>query len=345
METLNVQGVKEPLAPVKSRNLRVILRINSGSIFLTLHSLNPKDLSNRDCLSRIREVQSLNYLRGLNMKNVRVKTVVKKPNLYLNFPGATRRDAIEALSKEEAFGLALVKRENREYMGFLKALSLLSNPEEQQLSLLLNKNYPTIKPDTVIEEVAKLMWENRLWEVPVVSDNKLQGVLRVRDLLKFIIVKKSPIEVKEFKSKDYPSAWQGTPLTVIGRIMEFYDTPIVIILGDGGEAVGMVEAYTLLKEGYVETEESSSSLGGMSEGEDWDWNVSKVVVISKSKFRIPLKLAIDVMSTIPKIYSKTSASSVAKTLLDNRKDCCLVVDARGRLEGFLTSLDLLPAIF
>lgn len=279
------------------------------------------------------------------MREVHIRSIVRKPTLYLNFPGASRREAIEVLSREEAFGLALVKRENNEYMGFLRGLNLLSNPEEQQLSLLVDKEYPTLNPDVVIGEAAKIMYDNKLWEVPVVDDEGIfVGTLRVRDLLRFIIAQKSTLEVREFRSRNYPSAWQGTPLTVIGKIMEFYNIPLVIILGDDGEAVGEIELPTLLKEGYVEVEESSSSLGGVSEGEDWDWNVSKVVVISKSKFRIPLKLAIDVMSTLPKVYGKTSISTAAKTLLDSGRNCCLIVDARGRLEGFLTTLDLLKAI-
>ena len=49
------------------------------------------------------------------------------------------------------------------------------------------------------------------------------------------------------------------------------------------------------------------------------------------------------MSSLPKIYSKTTVSTAAKTLLDEKAHCGFVTDARGRIEGFISLLDILKA--
>jgi len=277
------------------------------------------------------------------MVKIPVKALVRKPILYVNFPGTSRREAIEVISRDKGCGIALVRRDTQEFMGYIPAVKMLAHPEEQQLTLLVEKAYPTLQVTSSIREAAELMVKHGVWEVPVVEGSKYVGMVRATDLLRYVVASKVKVEIGEFQSRSYPMAWQGTPITVIGKLMEFYNEPVVVILGDDGEPIGGVFIQDLLVEGEVETEESSLTLGGMSEGEDWDWNVSKVVVISKSKFKLPLKLAIDIMKSLPKIYIKTPLTTAAKTLMEKGVQLAFTVDARGRVEGFISCMNILKA--
>ncbi len=56
-------------------------------------------------------------------------------------------------------------------------------PIDSRVSVIMTEHVVSVSPETPVDEVARLMWENKLSSLPIVEDGRLLGILTDFDLI------------------------------------------------------------------------------------------------------------------------------------------------------------------
>ena len=116
---------------------------------------------------------------------------------------------------------SIVVMRNKQYIGMLveKELTRSKLPPKAKVKSFV-RNTPKIKLDTPIEEIARLMLENELSNLPVFENEKLVGIVKIDDLLERIVEKRFGEEkIDRFISKNVTSV---SPSDNIGKVLKIF---------------------------------------------------------------------------------------------------------------------------
>jgi len=88
----------------------------------------------------------------------------------VSLPG-TRDDALEYLQEKSFSSVPVVKEvdDKEEFRGLLTRDSLIEDPDEDQLAILMDDDVPTTTCATSVEEAARIMVEQGARRLPVVD--------------------------------------------------------------------------------------------------------------------------------------------------------------------------------
>ncbi len=102
-------------------------------------------------------------------------------------PSATAKDAAE-LMKKESLGTVLVAEGDRleglvtDRQIATKVVAEGKDPARTRVSEIMTKDPVSASPDMEVEDVTKIMGENKYRRVPVVQDGKLMGIVSTADI-------------------------------------------------------------------------------------------------------------------------------------------------------------------
>lgn len=196
----------------------------------------------------------------------------------VELPG-TRDDALEYLQEGGFSSVPVVKVEDdtETFRGLVSRDSLIENPDEDQLALLLEE-VPTITQEATVEELATLMLRERTRRVPVVN-GELEGIVTITDVIHAIATGDADgeTEVGSVAARRINAVHAGTPLPVAERELHYADEPYAIVLDDDAEPTGILtEVDVLAVANVVEGEERiGDSLA--DDDDDWKWESIKSV--------------------------------------------------------------------
>jgi CBS domain-containing protein len=115
-----------------------------------------------------------------------VKTVMNK-NVVIAKKDITLKEATEVMTKLHIGCLLII--ENKKILGIitssdiLKAIANDKNPNTVLAEEIMSKNVVTIDPDKRIEDAVDMMIKNRIKKLPVVSDDKIEGIITASDII------------------------------------------------------------------------------------------------------------------------------------------------------------------
>ncbi len=103
------------------------------------------------------------------------------------------RDAIKLLIDKKISGLPVVK-DDMSLIGIITEKDLLQlvfydSMDDAIVGDIMTRDVLTMHKDTDLYEVCEFFMQNNYKRVPVVSDNKLVGILSRKDMLKYILRK------------------------------------------------------------------------------------------------------------------------------------------------------------
>lgn len=113
------------------------------------------------------------------------------------------KDVITVDPDETVFGAAnkmketgvssLVVTRNKKVLGIItrsdfidRVVAEAKDPKSTKVSEIMTKNVQVITPDSGIMDALKIMKEKRFSQLPVVSDDKLVGIIAISDTLNYI---------------------------------------------------------------------------------------------------------------------------------------------------------------
>lgn len=102
----------------------------------------------------------------------------------------TVKEAVKIMNKNEIGSLVVIKE--KRLVGILTERDILKrvlaeskNPEKTKVSQIMSTPVIAASPQTDLEEAAKLMFEKNVKKLPVVSEEKLVGLVTLTDLARF----------------------------------------------------------------------------------------------------------------------------------------------------------------
>ncbi|NIV44956.1 CBS domain-containing protein [Candidatus Bathyarchaeota archaeon] len=103
---------------------------------------------------------------------------------------STVKEAVEIMNEHEIGCLVVI--ENHRLTGILterdilkRVLAATKDPKKTKVGEIMTTRVFTVSPETDLEEAARLMFENDVKKLPVVSEGKLVGLVTLTDLARF----------------------------------------------------------------------------------------------------------------------------------------------------------------
>ena len=273
---------------------------------------------------------------------------VMSDDLIVGYVPGTVKDALKILAKHNVSGMPVLKKDTKVVVGVITRQDIFKNPEEDQLALLMSKEYFSVEKDQDVKAAAKLLYENRVHGLPVINNRKqLIGIISPTDVLKGLRKNLTTSIEKYFTNLVVP-IYQDTPINIVMEIINITRENALPILNDDRKLCGIVTDGDLFKLSHVRESVSKTDLGMGGDEDDWTWEGIRDTVrihYSTSEVSLPSVAVKEVMiPNVIKVSKHASVKEVAEKMLKNRISHIPVVDTNDRLIGMVTDIDLMACI-
>jgi CBS domain-containing protein len=241
-----------------------------------------------------------------------------------------------------------VVRADGTLMGFITRQDIYARPEEEQLALLMRRDYPRLEPTATLEEGARMLLDNSLHHLPLVHRKKLVGIVTPADFLGVIEKMDMDTPVQSFIRTPCVPVYEGTPLTVVDRLFRVANVMAAPVLDADGNLVGIVTDRDLFKQTNLDRRTAVADLGIGEDEDSWTWeglrNVMKLYYEVKH-INLPKTPVKEVMVPNPvTIFGKTGVSEAARIMKKHDFGQLPVRDSRDKLVAMIYELDMLAAL-
>lgn len=277
---------------------------------------------------------------------MKVKRVMSKKVVSVSVPG-NRESALKLMRDEHISVLPVVKGDTKELVGLLTRSDLISNPDEDQIAMLMSRDLITASVSEEIETVAKDMIENNVRRVPVVDDEgNLAGIITSFDIVSKALAAmdvKSPVE--NYMITTIATTWMETPLNVAFESMKLFGLKSILVLNNNAKLLGILTETDFIAESEIISERSEHSSTVGTEGDKWSWDSTSVLYIEKNHLKFSDKTVADVIGDNIEIANeKTKVSDCAKKMKQLNIEQIPITDIDGNLSGLVRASDLLKAL-
>ncbi|SNZ14990.1 CBS domain-containing protein [Natronoarchaeum philippinense] len=267
----------------------------------------------------------------------------------VELPGS-RDDALEYLQDREFSSVPVVKPgdDGEEYRGLISRESLIEQPDEDQLALLMDE-VPTVTRDAAIEELAALMVEEGARRVPVV-DGELEGIVTITDVIRAIATGDvdTDAEVGALATRDVNTTFAGAPLVVAMRELYYAGVPYAVALDEEGEPAGMLTEVDVLDVAEIVEDEEQTGNSFADQDDDWMWEGIKGVGSRSMTVRnveLPEGTVAEFMTEdLVTVSEGKSAQDAAQLMITDDIEQIPLVSG-GDLVGIVRDMDLLEALY
>ncbi|QCS44188.1 CBS domain-containing protein [Natrinema versiforme] len=267
-----------------------------------------------------------------------------------DLPG-TRSDVLEYIQEQSFSSVPVVKAtdDGLEYRGLISRETLIDQPDEDQLVMLMEEDVPTTTAGTALEDVARTMVEEGARRVPVV-DGEFEGIITVTDVIHAIAAGDQATEgtVDSYASEDVNTTYEGTPLPVAERELSYANVPYTVALDDDGRMSGVLTEVDILEVArIVEGEEETGDNFG-DQDDEWSWEGIKAVgsrYLPTRDIEIPAGPVRGFMSDdVVTVAADTTVQEAAQRMISNDIEQIPLVTGE-ELVGIVCDVDLLEALY
>jgi CBS domain-containing protein len=278
---------------------------------------------------------------------MKVKDIMTENPIVAELPG-TRTEVLKKLVKSNKTGMPVVKASDGTLAGFVTRQDIFSKPEEEQLALVMKRDYPTISPKASVKDAAKVMVEQNLSHVPVVENGKLVGIVTPTDLL-IVVERENPqVAVEDIVRSPCIPIYSGAPLAVAlatFRAAKVYALPV---LDNDAKLVGIITDRDIFNQSVVDNTVVMSDLGLNNGADNWNWegirNVMKLWY-EVSKVNLPKLTVKDIMIQSPvTVFKKTLVADAAKTMRKHDFGQLPVRDSKDNLVAMIYDTDVISTL-
>lgn len=278
---------------------------------------------------------------------MKVKEVMTENPIVAELPG-TRTDVLKTLVKHNVTGMPVVKSSDGLLAGFVTRQDIFSKPEEEQLALVMRRDYPNIGPNASVKDAARIMIDQHLAHLPVVEKGKLVGILTPTDLL-IVVEKENPqIAVEEIVRSPCIPIYHNSPLIVALATFRAAKVAALPVLDDEAKLVGILTDRDIFNRTVVDRSVVMSDLGISDEDDNWTWegirNVMKLWY-EVSRVDLPKLTVKDIMVKNPMtVFRKTLVGDAARTMRKHDFGQLPVRDSKDNLVAMIYDLDVVSTL-
>lgn len=280
--------------------------------------------------------------------SVKVEDVMSKELIVGYVPGIVK-DALKILAKNDVSGMPVLKKGTKNVVGIITRNDIFRNPDEDQLALIMSKDYKYVKNDQDAKDAAKLLFQHRIHGLPVLNRrNEIVGIISPTDILDKLPEKIDKVIQHYFTNLVVP-VYQDTPINIIMEIINITHEHALPVLDDESKLCGIVTDGDLFKLSHIKESVSHSDMGMGGDEDEWTWEGIRDTVrlhYSTSEVSLPPVPVKQVMITdVVKASKNTPIPDVAKDMVRNHISHVPVVDSQDRLIGMVTDIDLMACMF
>jgi CBS domain-containing protein len=280
--------------------------------------------------------------------NVADAMTLRSEVVTVEIPG-NRDDALEYLQERSFSSVPVIKEtdEGEQFRGLVSRESLIEDPDEDQLALLMDE-VPTTTQDTSLEEVSRLMVSERERRIPVV-DGTLEGIVTVTDIVRAIAEEdvNGDREVGSLASRDVNTVWADAPLPVAEREIFYANVPYAVALDDDGSMTGVITEVDILDVARVVEGEAGTGDSIANQDDDWAWEGIKAVgnrYLPTRNVEIPTGPVSEFMTAdVLTVTEHKSAREAAQLITNDVEQIPLV--SGDELVGIVRDVDLLEGLY
>jgi CBS domain-containing protein len=276
---------------------------------------------------------------------VTVKDLMNPNVFFAEVPGS-REQVLKTLQEKKISGMPVVKKGTKNLIGIITREDLLRHSDEEQLALIMNTNVVTVTPETTFEDCLKLLREKRYRRLPVVIGKELQGIITVGDIVHKVIAKlDSSARVKDFMKRAVFSCWGNTPVYITSKIMRMANEYVTLVLDNEENIAGIVSNTDLIRLVEINIEERKSVLKSGAESQEWDWETSSILYITKGKIALP-NIPLNKVMSSPCVTISETASIVecANKMQKFDIDQLPVINSKDEIIGMIYDIDLIRSV-
>ncbi|MDH4123519.1 MAG: CBS domain-containing protein [Thermoplasmata archaeon] len=276
-----------------------------------------------------------------------VSEVMTEKMIVAEVPG-TRTDVLKLLVKRNITGVPVIKHGEKTLVGFVTRKDIFAKPDEEQLALIMRRDYPTIDPDATVEEAARLIIENDVKHLPVVVDSTLKGIVTPSDLL--IAVEKSDDQTPVIKVERKPCVpiYQKAPLSVALTTFKVANVDALPVLDDNARLVGIITDRDIFNQSVID---GAVIMNDLALGEDVDnqtWaGIRNVIKLwyEVSKIELPMLSVGEVMIRNPTtVFARTPICEAARIMRKNDFGQLPLRDSKDSLIGMIYDTDVISTL-
>jgi len=278
---------------------------------------------------------------------VKVEEVMSQELIVGYVPG-TVKDALGILAKYNVSGMPILKKDTRQLAGVLTRTDIFKNHDEEQLALIMSKEYHCVDKDQDIKDAAELLYKHRIHGLPVINNRKnLVGIISPTDIIKTYTEGQNDHVEKYYTNLAVP-VYQDTPLNIVMEIINITHENALPVLDDKGKLTGIVTDGDLFKLSHIRESVSHSDMGMGGDGDEWTWEGIRDTVrlhYSTSEVTLPPVPVKEVMiKDVVKAFRNTSVIETSKRMVKNNISHIPIVNSDDKLIGMVTDIDLLACI-
>ena len=274
---------------------------------------------------------------------------VMSTDLIVGYVPGSIKDALDILAKNNVSGMPILKKDTKNVVGVITRTDIFKNSDEDQIALVMNKDFHYIKKDQDIIDAAKLLLENRIHGLPVINNKKnLVGIISPKDIIKKMLLKNN-CTINDYFSNLVVPIYENTPINIVMEIINITHENALPILNDKLELTGITSDGDLFKLSTIQEGIERSDLGLGSDEDLWTWEGIRDTVrlyYSTTQVTLPFVPVKEVMiRNVKKVSKNTPVSDVANMMIKNDISHIPIVNADDRLVGMVSDIDLMACMF
>ena len=268
----------------------------------------------------------------------------------VSLPG-TRSDCLEYL-QERAFSSVPVVNDSDgapEYRGLISRESLIEQPDEDQLVMLMDEDVPTTTVDTPLTDLAKLVREEGARRVPVV-DGEFNGIVTVTDVVHAIASGDEPVDatVGQYASRRVNTTFEDAPLLVAEAELSYADVPYTVVLDETGRMSGVLTEVDIIEVARIVEGEERTGNNFPDQDAEWSWEGIKAVgsrSLPTSDIELPTGPVSEFMTDdVISVTKDRTVVEVAQLMINHDVEQIPLVTGED-LVGIVRDVDLLRALY
>jgi CBS domain-containing protein len=277
-----------------------------------------------------------------------VEEIMSK-DLIVGYVPGTVEEALTILSKNDVSGIPVLKKGTDIIKGVVTRSDIFKNAEEDQLAMVMNEEYSSVKPKDSVEKAARLLYEHRIHGLPVINNKKqLVGIISPKEILKVLIQEQHDETVESLATVRVVPVYKETPVNIVMEIIKITNENALPVLDENRKVVGIVSDGDIFKLSHIKEEIEESNMGIGDDEDQWTWEGIRDTVRmyhSTSEVSLPMDPVEKVMVKKVKTATKrTPVCDVAKMMIKNDISHIPLVNSENRLIAMVTDIDLINCI-
>ncbi|MEM0127460.1 MAG: CBS domain-containing protein [Thermoplasmatales archaeon] len=278
--------------------------------------------------------------------NFTVESYMTKKPYTLKLPAAVS-EAMKIMATKDVAAVPMVDAKGN-YLGIVSRRDILEHPKEDELSLLMRKDFPTLSPKDPLEKAVKIFAETYRRHLTVLENKKVVGIITPYDILDAVIVSKVEMQISKLLTRTAIPIHIKSTAKMVEKAIRLTHVTAFPVLDDNGNLVGIVTERDLLSGANLDSKTVSSQLGIGEDDDAWSWESLRDIFTFYYTIRdleLPNVEAEKIMVKSPvTIFEGASAYDAARIMKKNKFTQLPVRDVDDELIGMVYDFDVISSL-